>query len=74
MNFHDNSKNKNRKIDFSFVSAHCASFIKNRIKTEGGGPHILSWEKAYCPLKYYRIMYKMYASYISQGSRGKAPR
>ena len=27
MNFHDNSKNKNQKIDFSFDSAHCASFI-----------------------------------------------
>ena len=24
MNFHHNSKNKNRKIDFSFVSAHSA--------------------------------------------------
>ena len=23
MNFHDNSKNKNCKIDFSFVSSHC---------------------------------------------------
>ena len=27
MNFYDNSKNENRKIDFSFVSAHSASFM-----------------------------------------------
>merc|ERR1719154_279999 len=28
MNFHDNSKNKNRKIYFLFASAYCASFMK----------------------------------------------
>ena len=28
--FHNNSKNKNRKMDFSFVSAHCASSSKLR--------------------------------------------
>ena len=32
MNFHDNSKNKNRKIDFLFDSEHCASFIKTGAK------------------------------------------
>ena len=37
MNCHDNSKNKNRKIDFSLISALRASSIKNRIKTEGCG-------------------------------------
>ena len=44
--FHDNSKNK--KNYFSFVSAHCTMriFHKNRIKTEGGGLHTLSWEKS----------------------------
>ena len=35
--FHDKSKNKNQKIDFSFDSAHCASFIKNGAKLRGGG-------------------------------------
>ena len=30
INFHDNSKNKNRKIYFSIDSAHCASFMKIR--------------------------------------------
>ena len=33
---HDKSKNKNRKIDFSFVSEHCASFIKRGLKLRGG--------------------------------------
>ena len=28
MNFRDKSKNKKRKIDFPFVSAHSASFMK----------------------------------------------
>ena len=28
MNFDDNSKNNNRKMDFSFDSAHCTSFMK----------------------------------------------
>ena len=37
MNFHDNSKNTNWKIDFSFVSGHCASFMIVGSKTEGGG-------------------------------------
>ena len=32
MNFHDNSKDKNRKIDFSFVSDHSASFMKTGAK------------------------------------------
>jgi len=40
-----NSKNKNRKIDFSLDLAHCVSSSK----TEGeGGFHILSWEKPNC--------------------------
>ena len=39
MNFHDNSKNKNRKIDFSFVFANCASSIKmgSKLRGRGGG-------------------------------------
>ena len=37
--FHDNSKNKIRKIDFSFDSAHCASFMKMRAKPRGGSAH-----------------------------------
>ena len=32
-----NSKNKNRKIDFSFVSAHCVSSIKMGLFLRGGG-------------------------------------
>ena len=36
MNFYDNSKNKNPKIDFSFVSAHCTSSIKTGSKLRGG--------------------------------------
>ena len=36
MNFHDKSKNKNRTKDFSFDSAHCASFMKVRSKLRGG--------------------------------------
>ena len=32
MNFHDKSKNKNWKIDLSFVSAHWASSIKTGSK------------------------------------------
>ena len=28
LNFHDNSKNKSRKIDFSLDLAHCASFMR----------------------------------------------
>ena len=35
MNFHDNLKNKNRKIYFSFVSTHCLSFIKTESKLRG---------------------------------------
>ena len=31
----NNSKNKNRKIDFPFVSAHCASSIKTGSKLRG---------------------------------------
>ena len=36
MNFRDNLKNKNRKIDFLFDSKHCASFIKTGAKLRGG--------------------------------------
>ena len=39
MNFHDILKNKNRKnrkIDFSFDSAHCPFFIKTGAKLRGG--------------------------------------
>ena len=39
----------NRKIDFSFDSAHCASFMKVGSKLIGGGGgrlHILSWDRA----------------------------
>ena len=36
MNFHNSSKNKNWKIDFSFVSAYCASSIKTGSKLRGG--------------------------------------
>ena len=35
-NDHKN-KNKNRKIDFLFYSAHCASFMKMGAKLRGGG-------------------------------------
>ena len=45
MNFHDNSKNKNRKIDFLFDSTHCASFMKMR--ASGVGLHILTWNRAH---------------------------
>ena len=40
MNFHDYLKNKNRKngkINFSFDSAYCASFMKMGAKLRGGG-------------------------------------
>ena len=36
----------NRKIYFSFDSAHCASFMKVESKLSGGGLHILSWDRA----------------------------
>ena len=36
MYFHDNSKNKNRKIDFSFDSAHCTTFMRIGAKLRGG--------------------------------------
>ena len=45
--FHDNSKNKNREIDFSFDSEHCATFwtIKNQHSLNGGGGlHVVNWE------------------------------
>ena len=35
INFHDNSKNKNRKMDFPFDSAHWASFMKMGSKLRG---------------------------------------
>ena len=37
MNFHNNSKNKSRKIYFSIISTHCASSIKTGSKLRGGG-------------------------------------
>ena len=40
------SINKNWKIDFSFNSAHCASFMKVGSKLRGGGLHIHSWDRA----------------------------
>ena len=43
--FDRNSKIKNRKIDFSFVSEHCVSSIKMAPFLRGGGLYILSWEK-----------------------------
>ena len=48
INFHDNSKNKNKKnpkIDVLFVSAHSASSMKTGSKLREC-LHILSWE---CP-------------------------
>ena len=36
MNFHDNTKNINRKMDFSFVETHCAFSIKMGSKPQGG--------------------------------------
>ena len=36
MNFHDNSKNKNRKFYFSLVSADCATFMKVKSKLKDG--------------------------------------
>ena len=38
LNFHDNSKNKNRKIDFSFVSAHRATSTKIGSKLRSAYP------------------------------------
>ena len=40
MNFHDNSKNKNRKIDFSFDSRYCASSMNLGSKLRGWGVYI----------------------------------
>ena len=40
-NFQDNSKSKNRKMNFSSDLAYCASFMKM-----GGGLHILTWDRA----------------------------
>ena len=37
MKLHNNSKNKNRKIYFSYDSAHCASFMKMGAKLREGG-------------------------------------
>ena len=37
MNFHDNSKKENPKIDFSFDLAHCASLMKMGSKLKRGG-------------------------------------
>ena len=47
MNFHDNSSNKIRQIVFSFVSAHCACFLKVGSKLRGGGLHVVSWDRAH---------------------------
>ena len=44
--FNNNSKNKNRNIDFSFISAHSASFLKIWPLLRGGGLHILTWKKS----------------------------
>ena len=41
MNFHDNSKNKNWKIEFSFDSAHCTSFMKVGLKLMVGGSGVV---------------------------------
>ena len=44
------SKKKNWKVDFSLVSAHCASFMKIgpflREREGGGNLHILTWNRA----------------------------
>ena len=66
MNSHDNSKNKNRKIHFSFESTHCASFMKvgSKLKGEGrsrGGLYILSWNRA---VKYHTIEFQFQSSAI----------
>ena len=45
MNFHVNSKNKKRKIVFSFVSAHCAPFKKVESKLRGRGLLVVSWDR-----------------------------
>ena len=48
MNFQDNSKNENRKINFSFASAYSAFFKKTVSKRgDGGDLHILSWDRAH---------------------------
>ena len=41
-----NLMTKNRKIYFSFISAHCVSSIKtgSKLREGGDGLHILSWE------------------------------
>ena len=49
MNFHDNYKNKerkNRKTVFSFVPAHCASFMKVGSKLREGGLLVVTWDRA----------------------------
>ena len=47
-------EDKNRKIDFSFVSTHTATLMKIEAKLRwgGGGLHILSWDRAYIYMKY----------------------
>ena len=45
IHFHDNSKNKNQKIDFLSDSTHCASLIKTGIKLRGGGVYIVLFKK-----------------------------
>ena len=64
MNFHNNSKNKNWKIDLSIVSAHCASSIKTGSKLRGGGGalHVLSWDRALN--MYVKINAKMFSGFI----------
>ena len=55
MNFHDISKNKNRKIDFSFDSSHCASIVKigAKLSERGGGgsvyPYLGQGRGSYIP-------------------------
>ena len=62
MNFHDKSKNKNRKINFLFDSAHCAFFIKTGAKLRrevcislvGNITHFLA-DETQC--KYYELQF-----------------
>ena len=44
---HNNLRNKNLKIDFSFDSTHWTSFIKvgSKLREGGGSRHILSWDR-----------------------------
>ena len=77
MNFHDNSKNKSGKIVFSFVSGHCASFMKVGSKLRGGGGaglHILTWDRAPCCLLYMILKYRKNFLELSSHEENKLPR